>query len=100
MKYTGKVEVASALLQGACNGYVTFTEKADMSFSMRLNTEYTYRSGPKQQIVLNNKVRYRTTNNLNHYFISRCVSGPPKTNMNCISSMHSSHWYRGLRLVE
>ena len=72
-KVSGKVEVLSALLEGACNGYVTLAQKADLSFSSRLNTEYTYRSGPKQQIVLNNKVRYRTTKNLKHYFVSRCV---------------------------
>lgn len=73
-KVSGKVEVDSALLEGACNGYVTLAKKADLSFSSRLNTEYTYRSGPKQQIVLTNKVRYRATKNLKHYFASSSIT--------------------------
>ena len=66
--------MASALLRGTCNGYVTLSDKAALTFSSRLKTEYTYRSGPKQQIQLDSKMKYRSMKNLKQYSVDRYVS--------------------------
>ena len=66
-KYDVNVQFSSPILRGSVIGYATNIADRTQTWSSRLDVNYQYQNGPKQRIVLNNKIRDTSSPNLNSY---------------------------------
>lgn len=67
IKYDVSLQFSSPMLRGSVIGYAANIADRTQTWSSRLDVNYQYQNGPKQRIVLNNKIRDTSSANLNSY---------------------------------